>query len=234
MLAVLLESKPRTRRWTRGASLSVVAHVAIIGAVVAGTAHGTTTGSKPEKVVAVHIVPPPPPHQVRSEPHASARSAAPALRTDILIRHVDAPRIVPTTLPPIDLSRGSANDSIVIGGGSANHVGSMADLYDASGTNDNRNWDTREILMHVLTKSAPPYPEALRSAGVDGHVLVEFTVDTTGRVDPNSIRVVESTHELFTRAVREALAGFRFVPAQAAGRRVSALAQMPFEFHITR
>jgi TonB family protein len=58
-------------------------------------------------------------------------------------------------------------------------------------------------------------------------------VDTSGLVDPVSIRVVTSTHELFTRAVRDALSEFRFKPAEVGGRRVPALAEMPFEFRIT-
>jgi len=90
------------------------------------------------------------------------------------------------------------------------------------------------VLMNVITPARPRYPESLRSAGIDGRVLVQFTVDTTGRVDMNSVKILSSTHDLFTRAVRDALGNFRFRPAEVGGRRVNALAEMPFEFQITK
>jgi protein TonB len=234
MLGVLLESKARKQRRSAGATLSVVIHVAIIGGVVAGTAHGTSAPRTPEKVVTVHIAPPKPRETTR-ETHASSATTTPALPTNLVIRHIDPPRMIPTDLPPIDMTRGIAGDSVVIGGGSGVQVGGLGALYGGgASTDDSRDWDAREILMHIVSKSVPRYPESLRSAGVDGHVLVQFMVDTTGRVDMAHIVVLQSTHDLFTRAVRDALAGFRFVPAQAGGRHVQALAQMPFEFHITR
>lgn len=233
MLGVLLESKAGKQRRTAGATLSVVAHVAIISAAVVGTARGNTGPRTIEKVVPVHIDPPAQPREVQREVRARPTTAMPSVPSpNVVIRHIDAPTITPTSLPPIDMTSGLAGDSIVIGGGGP--VGPVGKFYDAQPTNDSRDWDVREVLMHVLAKAAPRYPESLRSAGVDGRVLVEFTVDTTGRVDMAHVRVIESTHELFTRAVRDALGGFRFIPAQVGGRRVPALAQMPFEFHITR
>ena len=88
--------------------------------------------------------------------------------------------------------------------------------------------------MHVLSSGKPRYPESLRQAGVDGSVLVQFTVDTTGRVDMGSVKVLNSTHEMFTSAVRQSLGSFRFKPAEVNGKRVPALAQMPFEFHLNK
>ena len=70
--------------------------------------------------------------------------------------------------------------------------------------------------MRIVTSAKPRYPESLRQAGIDGRVLVRFTVDTLGRVDMSSVQILESTHDLFTRAVRDALAGFRFKPPKSA------------------
>jgi TonB family protein len=88
--------------------------------------------------------------------------------------------------------------------------------------------------MRVITQAKPRYPENLRQAAIEGRVLVQFQVDTLGLVDPASVRILSSTHDLFTRAVRDALGGFRFRPAELNGHRVVALAQMPFEFAIQR
>ena len=64
-------------------------------------------------------------------------------------------------------------------------------------------------MMRVVTQSKPRYPESLRLAGIEGHVLVQFKVDTLGMVDPASVKFLSSTHDLFSRAVREALVNGR-------------------------
>jgi protein TonB len=92
-----------------------------------------------------------------------------------------------------------------------------------------------ELVARIVGAPARPrYPESLRAAGLGGRVLVQFTVDTAGRVDPQAVRVLESTHDLFARAVLEVLPRYRFVPAEANGRRVRMVAQMPFEFTIAK
>jgi len=87
-------------------------------------------------------------------------------------------------------------------------------------------------MMHIITSAKPRYPETLRQGGIGGRVLVQFSVDTTGRVDMASVRVLQSTHDLFTQAVRSALGAFRFRPAEVNGKRTAALAEMPFEFQV--
>lgn len=78
--------------------------------------------------------------------------------------------------------------------------------------------------------AAPKYPPELRSARVDGEVLVQFVVDTTGRAEMSTFKVLKSTNDLFTASVREALPEMRFVPAKVKDRKVKQLAQMPFVF----
>ena len=80
------------------------------------------------------------------------------------------------------------------------------------------------------------YPQALRAKGreVQGQVLVEFSVDTTGRPDMATLSVLQSDHELFTAAVRKAIPSMRFVPAQENGRKVRALVTKQFRFAIDR
>jgi protein TonB len=234
MLGVLLESKAGKQRRTAGATFSIVVHVAIIAAVAVGTVQGKTTPPEKPHAVFIQIAPAKPP-VVREQTRSTPVTSSPTLPANMVIRHIDPPTITPSTLPPIDMTAGLAADSIVIGGGHGTSVGSsLGALVGDDQPGDDRDWDVHELLMHVITPARPRYPESLRSAGVDGRVLVQFTVDTTGRVDLPSVKIIESTHDLFTRAVREALSHFRFRPAEAGGRRVAALAQMPFEFHITR
>jgi protein TonB len=107
-------------------------------------------------------------------------------------------------------------------------------VIDGEGTAGTTEWRGKELLMRIERAAKPRYPEALRQSGIEGRVVVQFTVDTAGRVEPSSIRILNSTHDLFTRAVRDALVQFRFAPAAVGDRRVPALAEMPFEFQITR
>jgi protein TonB len=78
------------------------------------------------------------------------------------------------------------------------------------------------------------YPDMLRSANVEGEVLVQFVVDTTGRVERGSIKILKSSHELFTNAVNSALPGARYYPAEIGGRKVKQLVQQPFNFTLTK
>ncbi len=47
-----------------------------------------------------------------------------------------------------------------------------------------------------------------------------------------SYKVLKTTHELFGSAVKNALPGMRFIPAEVGGRRVRQLVQQPFTFAI--
>ena len=70
----------------------------------------------------------------------------------------------------------------------------------------------------------------LSAAGIEGQVVVQFAIDTLGRVIARSIAVVHSDHQLFTAAVQTALLQTRFAPADARGRKVVELVQQSFGF----
>lgn len=40
----------------------------------------------------------------------------------------------------------------------------------------------------------PPYPELLRKAGIAGHVLVQVIIDISGRAEPTSVPIVQSSN----------------------------------------
>ena len=81
---------------------------------------------------------------------------------------------------------------------------------------------------------SPRYPDVLRSANVEGEVLAEFIVDTTGRADMSSFKVLRSTHDLFTKAVESSLPNMKFYPAEVGGKAVRQLLQMPFQFSLSK
>lgn len=76
----------------------------------------------------------------------------------------------------------------------------------------------------------PRYPEALRRASIQGEVLVQFIVDTTGKPEMNTLKVLRSTDAEFLRAVRNVLPDYEFEPAMILTRKVPQVVQMPFHF----
>ena len=89
-------------------------------------------------------------------------------------------------------------------------------------------------VMKQVTASAsnrpPHYPETMRAANIQGQVLVQFVVDTMGKADMGTFKVLKSTHPDFTFAVRSALPDMDFSPAMLKDRKVRQVVQMPFNF----
>jgi len=78
------------------------------------------------------------------------------------------------------------------------------------------------------------YPERLRQAGVTGRVLVGAVLDTTGRAEPGSIKIIDSPHEDFSRDARRYVQGAVFQPARIGDRPTRVCMQMPIDFKISR
>jgi TonB family protein len=80
---------------------------------------------------------------------------------------------------------------------------------------------------------APRYPDALRSAGIEGEVSAQYVVDTLGMVDAGTLKILSSTDPAFTEAVRASLPSVRFSPAEVDGRKVKQLVSMPYVFRVS-
>jgi TonB family protein len=93
-------------------------------------------------------------------------------------------------------------------------------------------YQVEQPVMAVPGSPAPRYPDILKKAGVSGEVIASFVVDTTGKADVNSLKVLRSSHELFMNSVATALQDMRFTPALVGGRKVKQLVMQPFVFQI--
>lgn len=89
-----------------------------------------------------------------------------------------------------------------------------------------------EEAVQATRQPTPRYPESLRSVNVTGTVTVQFVVDQRGRVEPGSIRILDTPHKLFSDAVRAALLEARFRPARVGGNPVRQLVEQPFVFKL--
>lgn len=82
--------------------------------------------------------------------------------------------------------------------------------------------------------AVPVYPALLVKQGIEGTAVVRFVVDTTGRADLATFRLIETNHPLFGAAVRDALPGMKFRPATVGPKKVRQMVELPFGFQIIR
>lgn len=91
-----------------------------------------------------------------------------------------------------------------------------------------------QMVERFEGSAAPIYPPELSARGTEGQVEAAYVVDTTGRVDTTTIRVMRSDDPRFTESVREALGETRFRPAKRAGKAVRQLVQQRFRFKLAQ
>ena len=77
--------------------------------------------------------------------------------------------------------------------------------------------------------SCPPvtYPPTLHQANIQGQVLLQFVVETDGRVKPETIDILRSTHQPFEAPAKSMIAGCLFRPGRVLRQAVRVLVQMP-------
>ena len=231
MLGVLIESRAGKQRRSGGAVASVVLHGAIIAGAVAVTAKTSPARQTDGPVVAdVKYIKTPPPDE-----HPQPRTTTRQPNTIVVPPNtmvVSISNIIPSKLPPIGVSTNFDPSKVVIVAGSGPISHNPLDTVSTFGRNDVFRSDAVERIASLVEAPRPQYPENLRLAGVSGRVLVQFVVDTTGRVEKESVHVLEASHARFENAVRDVLPRLRFRAAEIGDSKVRMLVQMPFEFSI--
>jgi TonB family protein len=91
-----------------------------------------------------------------------------------------------------------------------------------------------QMVERYESSAAPVYPPELSARGTEGQVEAAYVVDTNGRVDTTTIRVMQSDHPRFTESVRTALGETRFRPAKRGGKAVRQLVQQRFRFKLAQ
>jgi TonB family protein len=231
MFTQLLASKPVRQRSTAGLVGSIALHTAIAVGVVYATMRVAPVAAA---VVTqrVHYVP-------QTEPEPQPPAPTPSVPTTPVVSDwtgpvINVPTIVPTTLPPIGPSTLPAPSDFAPGTrfvpGGTPGTGVTAPAPGAAYVADQV-----DVVVAIAKGSPmPAYPSALRSTGIDGSARFRFVVDSTGRVEVNSVEQVLASHEAFAFAVRATLARMRFTPAQVNGKTVRQLVELPFVFRVER
>jgi protein TonB len=107
---------------------------------------------------------------------------------------------------------------------------SSMNVADAKGDRPYFEFQVEKPAAAKMGNPHPQYPAALQSRGINGEVLAQFVVDTTGKADVSTFEVVKSTNESFTAAVKDVLPRMRFYPAEVGGKKVKQLVEQSFLF----
>ncbi len=121
-----------------------------------------------------------------------------------------------------------------------NPIGDLKNPVDGpmSGPGDNSfrrsvvSFTNLDRLPRAMVQPSPNYPDTLRQNGITGSVMVEFVVDTAGRVV--RAEAVRWTHREFADPAVRAVLRWRFEPGTLNGRKVSFRMAVPIEFNAER
>jgi len=230
MFATLLETRAKRERRGWGTAVSVAAHGAIVLLLVVAT----RMDARPRPVRG----PAEGPIIWTQRPDNSSRGGATgsggrSTRTDDPGVTLSRPNVPGTSVdiatpagPTFSLPGDTGIMSEIAGSGGGAAAGRAG---DGDGIASELTVDER---VGIVSERRPRYPEALRMAGVAGVVTVRFVVDTTGRADMQTLRVIDSPNDQLTDAVLAALRGTRFTPGRVRGRAVPTLVERSFRFEL--
>ena len=223
MFELLAAGRERIR--LGGGAASFLVHVALIaGAVIATLQPPAAPGPAPVEVRVVYA-PPPGPEAPPTPAPSLAGLAAPAIGA----LRLAIPTTVPTVIPPP--ARVPFDPSLIASDSASLERMTPGPAAAVPGDVYVEQWVPQppEMIAHPAAR----YPELLRQAGVEGVVVVEAVVDTLGRVESGSVRIVRSTNPLFDGPAREVVAGSRFRPGRVNGRPVRVLVTVPVAFEVS-
>ncbi|HEX8392044.1 MAG TPA: TonB family protein [Longimicrobium sp.] len=228
---------------------SVAAHVLLVGGVMfASSGPDTPPAPHDEPAIKWTELPPEPPRIVEPAPPPppvetpAPDDAIPPTTGENVVLHppVEPPPFIPpvnpnqTAITP-DMMPGTGADADVIGPPmgpdvpvTGNHnppaARPLEDMVVSVDMVEERPVLDRGGLGRALERN---YPTLLRDAGVSGRVVLEVVVDESGRVRPNSARVIEASHPQFGEASIRAAERFRFRPAKIGGVAVPVRVTVP-------
>jgi protein TonB len=125
----------------------------------------------------------------------------------------------PPPPPGLTPSKGAINIPVTPPG--ANFGKGIKDLFDIN------NLDQRPVAR---VQPGPQYPYEMSRAGINGDVVVEFIINTSG--DVIDTRVVRSSHREFEVPAMQAVAKWKFKPGRKGGRPVNVRVSQLIEFNL--
>ena len=218
-----LQTYTSTTAVTPSAMLSVAAHVVFVGAAVYGT--GAQSRQLADEI-AQRVYYLPPPDRVHSTESLRERIQYVDVGNGARVTGLESP-----TGTPVGAAK--ADDKGGRGAVGADPLDQEASVSIPSADSVYSILNVEESAARAEGSAAPIYPPELIAKGVEGAVLTNFVIDTTGRADTTTIEVLQATDPLFEQSVRVAIPGMRFSPAAVQGRKVRQVVEQRFQFRIT-
>src|SRR5512133_894652 len=220
----LLQHPPRSPEpLSLGAGVSIAAHAALVLSLTVGAGRAmlqpsVTTNESIISTALRYLLPPDRPGRPAGEAQATWSSAAMAALPPGN-PETYSPQVQPAGTPTPDQQDSAAPEPLAEAAAAQNAF-TLLDV-DTGAVRD-------------PSSAVPVYPSLLEKQGIEGTAIVRFVVDTTGRADLATFRLVETNHPLFAAAVRDALPGMKFHPATVGPNKVRQMVELPFEFQIVR
>jgi protein TonB len=213
---------------------SIVLHTVLIGGAVYATARAGVKDEKEkaEKIQFVEMKKEPPKVEPKEPPPKEVVVKPPPPKGFQVLR---APVKIDIKIPEIDLSKAVTNESDFSGKGVKGGTGSG--VVGGTGPVTNQTYFEFQVEKpaEMLQDSPKPkYPSVLESSGIAGEVQAQFVVNSSGKADMDSFKVLKSSNELFTQAVKNVLPRMKFSPAMIGGKPVNQLVQQSFQFAVPR
>jgi len=228
MLDRLVASAPARSWFLSGTMMSVAFHGAVLYVAIQTTMG--TGGTGREAVADTMLVfvqpenepdkpPPPPDVQLGQLPDG--------------FKALLAPVSIPTDIPPVNLKE--TFDPRDYSGIGKEHAASEF-LKGAGDVGPGATYAEAAVDEKPEIISSPPlqYPDILRQAGVEGDVLIEAIIDTTGKAEPGSVRVLHSTHPAFDKEAMDVVSKSLYRPGRMGGVPVRVLVNVPVTFSIRK
>ena len=219
----LIESKRRKsgRRAFGVGAVSLIVHTVVIAGAVYATLNAGQSDNSVKVDTAMVFV---------DQPKQEKPPEQQPVQLDVPLKGfqtVVAPDVIPTNIPPVNLQEHFDPKD---------YSGSGVEGGLASGMVPTGNEVFMEAIVEekptVLSGPIPVYPELLKQAQIQGRVLVQAIVDTLGRAEPNSVKVLQSPNPGFDQSAKTYVLKALFRPARVHGRAVRVLIQIPIDFRL--
>jgi len=194
----------------------------MIAGVVYATLHAAPSDSRVRMDTTVVLLTP--------ETQQKPTDPSPVQLVDALrgFQNVTVPAQIPTDIPAVDLQQRfdpkDYSGSGIEGGRANGIVVSGSEVYAEA---------LVEERPALLSAPPPEYPALLKQAGIQGRVILRAVIDTTGRVEPASVKIMKSPNPAFDQPTRDWVVKALFRPARLHGRGVRVFINLPVDYSLT-
>jgi len=214
--------KTRSKGFLSVGLTSLVIHTAMIGGVVYATLRAAPSDIRVRMDTTVVLLTP------QDQPKPADPAAVQLVDALKGFQTVTLPAQIPTDIPPVDLQQRfdpkDYSGSGVEGGRANGLVVGGSDVYAEA---------LVEERPALLSAPPPVYPALLKQAGIQGRVILRAIIDTTGRVEPASVRIIKSPSPAFDQPTKDWVLKALFRPARLHGRGVRVFINLPVDYSLT-